>query len=358
MKVLILAEKNSVVEKIKSVLPKAKLPYQVDFAAFNGHLMTLKQPNDYKAEWANWDMSLLPIVPPKFEYTPNSTRVDAYKRIKEKIKNGNYTFLVNACDAGREGQLIFFSFYDEIGCKLPVKRLWLKENTDEFLVEALQNLRDESEADLKNLTNASKCRAIMDWLIGMNASRAVTLLADRKIPVGRVMTPLLKIFVDHERKIQNFVSKNFFEVEGNFGGYKGLYFNPKVENEQGKAETRFYTKEEAENFIASLGKEGTIVKVESKEVKEYAPTLYDLPSLQSDGDKIYGYSLKDTLGIAQKLYEDGYITYPRTDFKHVSVNMAKTFPQLIKAAFLYEDLKEVAEKIVAHPTAMADILKK
>jgi DNA topoisomerase-3 len=265
MRALLIAEKPSLMKEIQAVYNKHGHKDKIEFKTFAGHTMTLKEPQDYNKAWEKWDLSLLPMIPGNFLYKPTKDKYAMYKDIKETIQVGEYDYIINACDPGREGQHIFFSFYDSLGVNIPVKRIWHRDLTEGELKRALDNLRDENEESLKNMTIASKYRAYFDWLIGLNGTRAVTLVANKKINVGRVMTPVLKLLVDRELELKNFVPKDFWEIEGDFTKYKGIYFDDKNENE-----TKFNDKAKAEALIKKNGDNRSCSEKERDEIRSFS----------------------------------------------------------------------------------------
>ena len=318
-KALLIAEKPDLKRKVQEAYRKFGHKDTIDFESFIGHTMKLKDPVEYNPDWKSWRQDVLPMIPDKFEYKPSPDKVKLYNELKNKIKKGGYDYLINCCDPGREGQSIFFTFYETIGCKLPVKRMWHNDVTDKELSRALNNLRDEKEPSLMNMTEASKLRGYFDWALGMNLTRAFTLVSGSSTPLnlGRVMTPTLKMIVDRELEIRNFKPVNFYEIEGDFGVYKGIYFDKDNDNE-----TRFLDKAKAEAKIKSLGKVGFIESIEEKREKNYAPNLHCLSDLQKEANKVFGYTAIQTLNLAQKLYDSKILSYPRTDSKYLTKGTA------------------------------------
>ena len=209
---LLIAEKPSVKRAVEAVYKKeaGKLPFTLDFAAFHGHLMQLLEPADYNPAWSDW--SNLPVIPDAFRYKADD--VKSVNELTAKIKQGNYDFVVNACDAGREGEHIFWSFYETQGFKLPVKRFWVSSVTAPALKKALSDLRDYK--DYEGLRQSAAYRAQLDWLVGMNFTRAATNRKGETTSIGRVQTPVLKLIVDRELQIRNFKPEDFYEVKGVF----------------------------------------------------------------------------------------------------------------------------------------------
>lgn len=338
-KALLIAEKPALMRNVKAVYEKYGHKDEIHFKSFAGHTMGLIQPQEYNTDWEKWNLDTLPMIPEKFRYAPTKYKFKIYKEIKDEVLNGGYDYVINCCDAGREGQHIFFSFYDSIGCKLPVKRMWHHDYTDKELKRALDNLRDEKEPALINMTKASKLRAYFDWLIGMNFTRTFSIIGGKKANIGRVMTPTLKIIVDRELEIKNFIPKDFWEIEADFGKYKGVYFNK-------DGETQFFDKTKAEAVIKSLLKEGTIVDVEEKKEMRFAPELHSLANLQNEANKVFGYTMSETLAITQSLYEKQLLSYPRTDSAHLTTAISKEFKKLLKPLLTINEIKDTVNDVM------------
>lgn len=353
MKALLIAEKPSLMKEIRDAYNKFGHKDQITFKSFAGHTMTLVEPHEYSPEWEKWNLAVLPMIPETFRYKPTKDKLAMYKEIKDEVLNGGYDYVINACDPGREGQHIFFSFYHAIGAKLPVKRIWFSDLTENELGRALNNLRDETEPALKNMTIASKYRAYFDWLIGLNGTRAVTMIANKKINVGRVMTPVLNLIVERELEIRNFVPKPFWEIESNFAGkYKGIYFDHENENE-----TKFFDQQKAKAVASKFGKQGTVLSVEKKKETKYAPGLHSLQELSNEANRAYGYTMAETLEIAQALYEKKILSYPRTNSQFVTKAIAKEFSKHLKPLLSIADLKSVANEVI-NDTATLDAVSK
>lgn len=323
-KYLLLAEKPSVSRAIQQVYGdhRSEFTDNFDFSAFHGHLMELAQPAFYDEKFKKWNEVDLPIIPQTFVYEESDP--ESCKRLMAMIQNGHYDALINACDAGREGEHIFYSFYEAHKLTLPVFRFWASDNTDITILKALKTLLPSLRFD--GLRQASKFRAQLDWLTGINFSRAGSIRTHKKLNIGRVVSPTLKIIVDREREITNFVPKDFFEIQGKFKAAAGEYFGTMLVPPDNKI-TRFDQKADAEAAQKNLGKAGTIQSVESKKKSIKAPTLYSLLELQKDGSKYFGYAADKTLVIAQSLYEKKLTTYPRTESRFLPTNMV---PEIIK----------------------------
>lgn len=352
MRALLIAEKPSLMRDIQSVYDKMTHPDQIDFTALVGHVVELKSPEEYKNEWGKpWKVEALPMIPSPFESKPKKSSYDLYKKAKDMLESGKYDYVINACDAGREGELIFYGFYRTIGCKLPVKRLWASDTTDETLTVALSNLLDDKEVSLQRLKASSQYRAYFDWLMGMNLSRAITLKANKLIPVGRVMTPTLAIVVNRELEIQNFVPRDYWMLEGVFGDYSGVWFDEKT------GENKFLDKSKAETVKSRLGKEGVVDFVEKKRDKRNAPTLHSLMELQKEANRVFGYPADKTLKIAQSLYETKkLLSYPRTESRFLPKNLAGKLPNHLRALQNVAEVKTHVSSVLADTKRMNEIM--
>lgn len=346
-KALFIAEKPSMMREVQAVYKKRGFKDSVDFVALAGHVVEMYRPEDYFNEWAEWKKENLPMIPEVFKYKAPTEgyKKDVYNKAKKMVKEGNYDYLICGTDAGREGNLIFDAFYQTIGCKLPVKRFYNNDTTEDDLHHSLQNMLDYKGTRMSQLTAASYLRAYFDWLIGMNLTQAITINANKTIRVGRVKTPILKILVDRELAIRNFVSKPFWEVEAVFTNYKGTYIN----NEN---ESAIEDKSKAEAIIKSLTSNGEVVSVDKKRETKYAPELFSLSFLQAEANKVYRYTLQQTLEYTQALYEKKAVSYPRTSSSHVTVALSKQFPKIISEL---KQIKEVAS--TAHGITTAEITK-
>jgi len=342
MKGLLIAEKPSVMRAIKEVIDSEKVS-NLDCAAFHGHLMGLKEPEDYDPKYKDWhDMSWIPIIPENMGYKAiDGKSVDA---LLQRIRAGGYDYLVNACDAGREGEHIFWSFYETVGLSLPVKRFWTRSVTKPALKQALANLQDASL--YAGMRQAAKYRAQFDWLVGMNFTRAATHQLGELNSIGRVQTPTVKIIVDRELEIQNFKPEDFYEVKGIFqinGSEVGAIhmIAPDLK------ETRFKDRAKAEGIAkdAKAKAPGKVADVQ-QEIKEVpAPTLYSLAELQKAANAIYGFKPDKTLDIAQKLYEAGNLSYPRTESRALPTDMIPELRAHLTPIKVVPDLAQYVDKI-------------
>lgn len=281
MKGLLLAEKPSVMRAIKEVYQKEQgLPYQLDFGAFHGHLMELKLPGDYDTAWDNRDdVSILPMIPANFSYKVSDK--DSVDKLLQKIKSGGYDFLINACDAGREGEHIFWSFYETLGLTHPVKRLWITSVTKPAIKKGLHDLKDSNL--YSGMRQAAKYRAQLDWLVGMNFTRASTIAMHRFVTVGRVQSPTLKLIVDREKEIQAFKPEPFYEVKATFS-INGQPCDFTYIVSMKPVETRMSNKADADAVVSAVQQAGSgnVAAVKEAVKETNAPTLYSLTELQKD----------------------------------------------------------------------------
>ena len=332
-KALIIAEKPSVAGDIARALggfKKVEDHYESDHYVLSsavGHLLELVPPAGVEAARGKWTFAHLPVIPPHFDLQPIERSENRLKVLKKLIKRADVDTLINACDAGREGELIFRNIVKHTKAKQPIKRLWLQSMTTAAIRDGFAQLRDDRE--MLPLADAAYSRAEADWLVGINGTRAMTAFNSKlggffKTTVGRVQTPTLAIVVERERKIREFVPRDFWEVVGTFdaaaGQYAGRWFDEKFVkadekngDDQLKPE-RLWEKSRAEAIRDKcLGKPGVVTE-ESKPSTSLSPLLYDLTSLQRDANSRFGFSAKNTLAIAQALYErHKVLTYPRTD---------------------------------------------
>lgn len=358
-KALLLAEKPSLMREVKKVYEnnKSRFSDEIDFQTFAGHTMTLKMPGEINPIWEKWNLNTLPIIPDNIEYKVDPAKKKMYNEIKKQIKEGGYDYIINCCDPGREGQAICHTFLRSINCKLPVKRMWHLDLTEEKLLDAMLNLRDDlNEPALYNMTEASILRAKFDWLIGMNFSPAYTLRANigKAIGIGRVMTPTLAILVNRELEIKNFVPKDYYQIEANFGEYTGTYF--KVVDK--KENSRIDTKEEVESIIKSLSlniNDSKIIKTEKKKISKNAPALYNLSSIQADASRMFGYTPKKTLELVQSLYEKKLVSYPRTNSEHLTTAMTKDFSKMLACLRAVPELGEHVNMVLANTDRLSKV---
>ncbi len=346
-KQLIIAEKPSVAQDIAKVL--GGFTRQGDYfesddyvlSSAIGHLLELAVPEEYEVKRGKWTFTHLPVIPPHFALNPIERTQDRLKLLTRLIKRKDVGALINACDAGREGELIFRYVAQHAKVDKPVRRLWLQSMTATSIRDGFAHLRDDKE--MQPLADAARCRSEADWLIGINGTRAMTAFNSKeggfyKTPVGRVQTPTLVILVERERRIRSFISRDYWEVEAEFkavaGSYKGRWFDEKFkksDDEHTRAE-RLWEPAKAEAIRNKcLGKHGE-VEEESKPKTEACPMLYDLTSLQREANGRFGFSAKTTLSIAQSLYErHKALTYPRTDSRHLPEDYLGTVKDTLRS---------------------------
>ncbi|HEX3266816.1 MAG TPA: DNA topoisomerase 3 [Gaiellaceae bacterium] len=323
MKTLVIAEKPSVARDLADALPGTFENHDsylesedtvITFAV--GHLVELTDPEDYDERFKKWRMADLPIVPEEFRLRARDRKAEKQLKVIHKLlKRDDVTRIVNACDAGREGELIFAYIYETSGVDKPVERLWISSMTKTAIKEGFEKLRPGEQ--LRQLEAAARSRSEADWLVGMNATRAATIRGRAwvggVVSLGRVQTPTLALMVKREREIQAFVPEPYWLVHAEFDPrYEGLWFEGE--------ETRLKDGKRADGIAAKVsGAEGVVESVERKEQSERAPLLYDLTSLQRDANRRFGFSARRTLQAAQSLYEDKKaITYPRTNSRWLS----------------------------------------
>jgi len=332
-KTLIIAEKPSVAADISRALGGLAKDKSGEFfegeryvvSSAVGHLLEIRPPAGFEAARGKWKFENLPVIPPRFDLQPIEKTESRLKVLARLVKRKDVDALINACDAGREGELIFRYLVRYLGTQKPIQRLWLQSMTPAAIREGFQRLR--SDREMLPLADAATCRSEADWLVGINGTRAMTAFNNKSggfnlTTVGRVQTPTLAIVVEREERIRKFVARDYWEVFGTFaaqaGNYTGRWFDEKFSKDKnGDAELRaerLWEKERAEAIRAKcLGKPGVVTE-ESKPTTQSPPLLYDLTSLQREANGRFGFSASRTLQIAQALYErHKVLTYPRTD---------------------------------------------
>src|SRR5258707_1538061 len=329
-KTLIIAEKPSVAgdnAKALGGFKKQDVCYESDqyvLSSAVGHLLELCVPDQFEVKRGKWTFAHLPVIPPHFDLRPIERNEARLRLLLKLIKRPDVDALVNACDAGREGELIFRYIVQYSKARKPGKRLWLQSMTPAAIREGFAHLRDD--ASMIPLADAAVCRSESDWLVGINGTRAMTAFNSKTggfhlTTVGRVQTPTLTILVEREERIKKFVSKDYWEIHGTFGAkageYPGRWFDEKFARKDGESELkpeRVWDGKQAEAIRQKcLGKPGVVTE-ESKPTTQLSPLLYDLTSLQREANGRFGFSARGTLSIAQSLYErHKVLTYPRTD---------------------------------------------
>ncbi len=326
-KTLVIAEKPSVGRDFASALPGKfeksegvleSADYVITWAV--GHLVELVQPEEYDERWKKWRMADLPIVPDGFKLKPRDARSKKqFDVIRKQLKRGDVDLVINACDAGREGELIFAYTYEAAKADKPVQRLWLNSMTKKAIVEAFARLRPGAE--MESLQEAARSRSEADWLVGMNATRAATIRLrsafDGAVSLGRVQTPTLALVARREEEIRAFTPEPYWLVEALFAATEERLYSSRYLG--GK---RLPEDEATSVADACKGQPGEITKLEKKTERERPQLLYDLTSLQRNANTLYGFSARRTLGAAQKLYEERKaITYPRTSSRFLSSDL-------------------------------------
>ena len=280
-----------------------------------GHLAEYARPEEYDERYAKWQFDDLPIIPEKWKLQVSADKKKQFSVLKELMNREDIEYLVNGCDAGREGELIFQRVYDLSGCRKPVRRLWISSMEDEALRNGFHEMKDAGF--YSNLCMAAVCRAQADWLIGMNATRAYTTKYYKKLVVGRVQTPTLAMLTERQDRIEHFQKETFYRVELTDGKLVAV-----SENITNKADAE---------LLAALcdGSEAIITELKREQKKVSPPKLYDLTSLQREANRYFGFTAKKTLDLLQELYEEKLVTYPRTDSRFVTEDMIGTVEELV-----------------------------
>jgi DNA topoisomerase-3 len=339
--VAVVAEKPSVARDIARVLKASTQGqgflhgngYVVTWAI--GHLVALAQPHEIRPEWRSWRLDRLPMLPTEWPLVVGDQTRDQFEVVRKILTSPKIASVICATDAGREGELIFRYIYEAAGSDKPVERLWISSLTPEAIREGLAKVR--SWDHYHSLADAARGRSRADWLVGMNLSRAYTLTCGEDISVGRVQTPTLAMIAERELAIRQFVPENYFQVIATFSPakkqtYEGTWFRPAVDPLE--AATRLPADgEEAKTIVARVQSgQARIEKISAQTKRMSPPGLYDLTELQRHANRLYGFSAQRTLDIAQALYErHKLISYPRTDSRHLSQDVARTLPRIVNS---------------------------
>lgn len=307
-----------------------------------GHLLEIKAPEDYDVKRGRWSFANLPVIPPYFDLQPIAKNEAKFTSLAKKIRSRNVTDVINACDAGREGELIFRYIMQATGSKKPVRRLWLQSMTKDGIRTAFEHLRTDEE--MKPLEAAARCRSEADWLVGINGTRAMTAFNSKDggfflTTVGRVQTPTLAIVVAREEEIKKFEPRRYWQVRATFAAvasaYEGVWFDPnftktKTTAPELKAD-RMWTEDEALKLVEKCrGRDGFVTETVKKST-QLSPALFDLTSLQREANARFGFPAKMTLAIAQRLYErHKVLTYPRTDARALPEDYVDTVKDTMK----------------------------
>jgi len=371
-KSLIIAEKPSVAQDIVRALTPASGKFEKHDEYFEnddyvvssavGHLVEIKAPEEFDVKRGKWSFNNLPVIPPHFDLNPIDKSKGRLNALVKLIRRKDVTSLINACDAGREGELIFRLIVQYAGTakaaiSKPVSRLWLQSMTPQAIRDGFDKLR--SDAQMLPLADAARCRSEADWLVGINGTRAMTAFNSRDggfflTTVGRVQTPTLSIVVEREEKIRKHIYRDYWEVRGSFdaqaGQYEGKWFDPKWKKNPEDAEQRadrVWSRAEADAIAAAAKGQPASVSEESKPSTQASPGLYDLTTLQREANSRFGFSAKTTLGLAQALYEKHKVlTYPRTDSRYLPEDylaVAKRTAEMIASEDLPGPLMALAQ---------------
>ncbi|MDI6749603.1 MAG: DNA topoisomerase III [Rhodocyclaceae bacterium] len=368
-KQLIIAEKPSVAQDIARAL--GGFTREGDYfesehyvlSSAIGHLLELAVPEEYEVKRGKWSFAHLPVIPPHFTLNPIDKTADRLKLLVRLAKRKDVVALINACDAGREGELIFRYIVQFAKIDKPIRRLWLQSMTPQAIKDGFAHLRTDEE--MLPLADAARCRSEADWLIGINGTRAMTAFNSQeggfyKTTVGRVQTPTLAILVEREKAIRAFQPRDYWEVEAEFqavaGTYRGKWFDEqfkKSDDEHARAERLWDVKQAEALRKKCLGKPGEVSE-EATPKTEACPLLYDLTSLQRDANGRFGFSARNTLALAQALYEKHKVlTYPRTDSRYLPEDMIGAVKDTLRALTdspLGKHADEVLKNGWVHPT--------
>jgi DNA topoisomerase-3 len=371
-KTLIIAEKPSVAQDIVRALTPAVGKFEKHAEHFEndthvvtsavGHLVEIKAPEQYDVKRGKWSFAHLPVVPPHFELAPIDKAKTRLNAVVKLVKRKDVSRLINACDAGREGELIFRLIVQYAGTEKkpidkPVERLWLQSMTPQAIREGFDKLR--SDAQMKGLADAARSRSEADWLVGINGTRAMTAFNSRDggfflTTVGRVQTPTLSIVVEREEQIRRHVARPYWEVKAQFdaqaGQYEGKWFDPdfKKNDDADRRADRLWDEALAQAVAAAARQQPASVKEESKPTTQACPALYDLTTLQREANSRFGFSAKTTLSIAQALYEKHKVlTYPRTDSRHLPEDYLATVKNTV-SMLADEDMPGPLRALSAH----------
>lgn len=328
---LVLAEKPSVGRDIARVLNCTKQgngylegkDYIVTWAL--GHLVTLADPEAYDVKYKSWNLEDLPMLPKQFKLVVIPKTSKQFKAVKEQMLRKDVSEIIIATDAGREGELVARWIIEKVGVKKPIKRLWISSVTDKAIQQGFKTLKDGRNYD--NLYSSAIARSEADWIVGMNATRALTTKHNAQLSCGRVQTPTLAMIAKREEEIKHFKPKTYYGLTAISQGIKWTWQDGRSKD------IKTFNEERIEQLFKSLqGQSAQIEKVAKTEKKVYAPGLYDLTELQRDANRMFGFSAKETLSIMQKLYEHHKVlTYPRTDSRYISTDIVETLPERLKA---------------------------
>ena len=347
---LVIAEKPSVAQSLAKVIgANQKKDGYLEGNGFIvswcvGHLIELANPEKYDEKYSKWRKEDLPIFPAPFSYQVTASTKKQYQVLKDLMKRPDIDGLIEATDAGREGELIFRLVYNQAGCKKPFERLWISSMEDKAIKEGFANLKPS--ADYDDLYEAALCRERADWLVGINATRFFSTVYGQTLNVGRVMTPTLAMIVEREAEIKGFKPENFYTVQMLVSGVA-------------VTSKRFKRKQEADELVEKINAadKAKISKMETTTKTEKPPLLYDLTSLQRDANKYYGFTAQQTLDYTQSLYEKKLVTYPRTDSRYLTDDMDDSTARLcclMKDKYGYTKMVPISTKQVLNSSKVSD----
>ncbi len=357
---LVIAEKPSVARDLARVLGVRPTSGSTSFASDRyvitwciGHLVELEEPAAYNPAWKAWRLDLLPMLPDSFRLRGASHAIAQLRAVEKLLRDKRFAAVINACDAGREGELIFRYVYQHANSRLPIRRLWISSLTDDAIRRGMSQLRPGAE--LVPLADAARSRSEADWLVGMNATRAITArgrigggaarTTSVVLSIGRVQTPTLAMIVERERELRAFVPVPYWEVRAQLSGFVATW--------REGALSRIATREVADAIVSRDAQVGSalVERVRAKTVREPPPQLFDLTSLQRTANRRFGFSAQRTLELAQALYErHKLLTYPRTDSRHLSKDVAAELATPIAALANVADYAPFAQQLIATPS--------
>ncbi|PGO23252.1 DNA topoisomerase III [Bacillus cereus] len=347
-KSIVIAEKPSVARDIARVLKCDKKgngylegsKYIVTWAL--GHLVTLADPESYDVKYKQWNLDDLPMLPERLKLTVIKQTGKQFNAVKSQLLRKDVNEIIIATDAGREGELVARWIIDKVKMQKPIKRLWISSVTDKAIKDGFANLKPGKAYD--NLYASAVARSEADWYIGLNATRALTTRFNAQLNCGRVQTPTVAMIASREDEIKHFKAQTYYGIEAQTAERLKLTW------QDTKGNGRSFNKEKTDAIVNKISKQNaTVVDIDKKQKKSFAPGLYDLTELQRDANKIFGYSAKETLNIMQKLYEQHKVlTYPRTDSRYISSDIVGTLPERLKACGVGE-YRPLAHKVLQKP---------
>ncbi|KXI53874.1 MULTISPECIES: DNA topoisomerase III [Bacillus cereus group] len=347
-KSVVIAEKPSVARDIARVLKCDKKgngylegsKYIVTWAL--GHLVTLADPESYDVKYKKWNLEDLPMLPERLKLTVIKQTGKQFNAVKSQLLRKDVNEIIVATDAGREGELVARWIIDKVRINKPIKRLWISSVTDKAIKDGFANLKPGKAYD--NLYASAVARSEADWYIGLNATRALTTRFNAQLNCGRVQTPTVAMIANREDEIKNFKAQTYYGIEAQTTNQLKLTW------QDANGNSRSFNKEKIDGIVKGLDKHNaTVMEIDKKQKKSFSPGLYDLTELQLDANKKFGYSVKETLNIMQKLYEQHKVlTYPRTDSRYISSDIVGTLPERLKACGVGE-YRPLAHKVLQKP---------